>query len=224
LERLAGMEKAVHKGSLLNPEERSRVLHQIATSKTRNHLAEYHAVCRFEQLTDLGLLVKEAPAQKPKTLDERQRARTTWSWYITDTLKAVGRLISTSGNDVETYLQEHWAASSLAQKANVPTLDPSRDQPEIAKLLDAALPRASRQFGAIQVHTWVFIAALDAIDAGKALEFSAAYKLLDTMRKDARYSTYLRQSGQENYLGRTASLIGGSMADYVGRYPLEIGR
>jgi len=224
LERLANMENSVHKGSLLNPEERSRVLHQIATSKTRNHLAEYHAVCRFEQLADLGLLVKEDPAHKPRTSADRLRARTTWSWYITDGLKAAGALISASRNDVETYLQEHWATSSLAETTDLLIVDPSRDQAEIARFLDEALPRASRQFGAIQVHTWVFIAALDAIVAGKALEFSAAYALLDAMRKDSRYSTYLRQSGQESYLGRTASLIGGSMADYVSRYPLEIRR
>lgn len=223
LERLAGMEQSVHKGSLLNPEERTRVLHQIATTKTRNHLAEYHAVCRFEQLTDLGLLVKEDPAHAPKTADERNRARTTWSWYITDTLRAVGRLINSCGDDVETYLLEQWATSSLAAETNVKMLTPSRDQVEIALLLDGALPRASRQFGAIQVHTWVFIAALDAIERGTALEFSTAYALLDAIRKDSRYSTYLRQSGQENYLGRTASLIGGSMADYVTRYPIEIG-
>lgn len=222
LERLAGMEKISHRGALLYADERTSVLQQIASNKVRNHLAEYHAVCRFEQLTDLGLLVKESPEHKQKTPDDRCRARTTWTWYTTGSLKTFGKLINACAEDVETYLQTRWAESCLVDKNDLRVLDATRDQIEIARLLDAALPRATRQLGAIQVHTWVFIAALDAIEAGNALEFSTAYTLLDAMRKDSRYSTYLRQSGQETYLGRTASLIDGSMSDYVSRYPLEL--
>jgi hypothetical protein len=224
LERLAGMEKLSHKGALLNPEERRRVLEQIADKKIRNHLAEYHAVCRFEQLTDLGLLVKSRVDHAPETQDDRYRDRITWGWYTTDALKSAGKLINANGDDVETYLQKHWAQSALAQNISTRVLEAGHDQLEIAELLDNALPRATRQLGAIQVHTWVFIAALDAIDAGKALEFSTAYSLLDAMRQDSRYSNYLRQSGQQTYLGRTASIIEGSMSDYLSRFPMEYER
>ena len=100
-------------------------------------------------------------------------------------------------------------------------LEAQRDQQEIAALLDASLPRAQRQFGAIQVHTWVFIAALDAVERGLALEFDQAYALLDAMRHDQRYSSYIRQSGQQTYLGRTALVVSGSMAEHVRQYPVE---
>jgi phytoene/squalene synthetase len=123
---------------------------------------------------------------------------------------------------VEEYLQNQWARSCALGRGDLRELDARRDQVEIARLLDQALPRARRQLGAIQVHTWVFIAALDAIEEGLALEFSVAYSMLDAMRQDQRYSTYLRQSGQQNYLGRTASLINGTMEEYVRRYPLSI--
>jgi len=223
LERLAVMERLPHKGAFLNPDERIRALQQMAGRKTRNHLAEYHAVCRFEQLTDLGFLVKERPGHPPKTPEDRQRARTTWAWYATDSLKALGQLIHASRDDVDTYLHQHWAKSSFGGKDPVRTLDDRCDQLKIAELLDNSLPRASRQLGAIQVHTWVLIAALDAIEMGTALEFSTAYSILDAIHQDSRYSTYLRLSGQQSYLGRTASIIKGSMTDYVSRFPLSLG-
>lgn len=222
LERLAGAEKVAHKGALLNPDERTKVLLEISASKRRNHLAEYHAVCRLEQLTDLGLLVKENPSSVPKTVADRYKARTTWAWYIPDSLKVVGELVKASSDDVETYLLTRWAESSLMGRNNLRLLDASRDQLKIAEHLDGALPRATRQLGAVQVHTWVFIAALDAIEKGSALEFSTAYAILDAARKDPHYAPYIRQSGQQTYLGRTASILDGSMRDYVSRYPLKL--
>jgi hypothetical protein len=224
LERVAGMEKLPHKGALLNPGERPRVLAAMGTANVRNHLAEYHAVCRFEQLTDLGLLVKSRKNPDGESPEERRRARTTWGWYVTDVTRVFGRLIAPCGSDVDRYLHDFWAQSAMAGNPDTAMLDVRRDQRRIAEFLDVALPRASRQLGAIQVHTWIFIAALDALDAGLVLEFSTAYSLLDAMRHDPRYSTYLRQSGQQNYLGRTASVVEGCMADYVSRFPIELGR
>ena len=217
LERVAGMEMLPHKGALLNTEERPRVLAALMrAANVRNHLAEYHAVCRFEQLTDLGLLVKSRKNPDDESMEERRRARTTWGWYVTDVTKAFGRLIAPCGSDIDRYLHDFFGRSQRwPELPSMAILDVRRDQRRIAEFLDVALPRASRQLGAIQVHTWVFIAALDALDAGLVLEFSTAYSLLDAMRHDPRYSTYLRQSGQQNYLGRTASVVEGRMADYV---------
>jgi hypothetical protein len=223
LERIAGMEKLPHKGALINSDERPRVLRAMGAENARNHLAEYHTVCRFEQMTDLGLLTKGPKNPDNEGPEERRRARTTWGWYVSDVTKTVGRIIARCGGDVDKYLHDCWAQSAMAGAPGTPILDIHRDQRRIAELLDIALPRASRQLGAIQVHTWVFIAALDALDAGLVLEFSTVYSLLDAMRHDSRYSTYLRQSGQQNYLGRTASVVEGSMAEYVSRFPVEIG-
>jgi hypothetical protein len=220
LERLAGMEHLANKHALFNPTEREGAIEQMAVKSMRNHLAEYHAICRFEQLTDLGLLVKDDPSKPSVTREERYRTRTSWAWYTTEGLRSFGPYVQNVGCDIESYLQNHWAKSSSFGRTDLRELDARRDQREIAKLLDRALPRARRQLGPIQVHTWVFIAALDAIDQGLALEFAQAYALLDAMRQDSRYSDYLRQSGQQTYLGRTASLIGGTMLDYVSRYPI----
>jgi hypothetical protein len=220
LERLAGVEHISNKHAFLNPGERENALKQMEAKTVRNHLAEYHAVCRFEQLTDLGLLVKEDPF-KPSTTDEaRERARKSWAWYTTDGLRFFCPQEQNGDCNVEDYLESQWARSCLLDQRLTTDLDPVKDQVEIARLLDGALPRARRQLGAIQVHTWVFIAALDAIDRGMSLEFKQAYALLDAMRHDQRYSGYLRQSGQQTYLGRTASLIGGSMYDNICQYPI----
>lgn len=221
LERLAGMEHIRNKRALLSEPDRSRALDQIATNGIRNHLAEYHAVCRFEQMTDLGLLVKENPANPQITKDERERARKSWVWYTTDALTAFGPYVQGVKCDVECYLQEHWAKSCFAGNGEPHTLEAAHDEPKIAALLDGALPRARRQLGAIQVHTWVLIAALDAIDLGLALEFGQAYALLDAMRLDQRYSSYLRQSGQQTYLGRTALVMNGTMAEQIQQYSLD---
>jgi hypothetical protein len=220
LERLAGAEHVANRRALLGEPERSRALDQMMAKSTRNHLAEYHAICRFEQLTDLGLLVKENPLKPPSTVGERDRTRKSWVWYTTDAIKSFGPCVQSVDCDVERYLQKHWAKSCFAGQCAARELEAGKDQEEIAALLDAALPRARRQLGAIQVHTWVFIAALDAIDRGLVLEFEQAYRLLDAMRHDQRYSGYIRQSGQETYLGRTALVMSGTMADHVSRYPI----
>jgi hypothetical protein len=221
VERLAEAEHIVNKRALLSEPERSRALDQITAKSTRDHLAEYHAVCRFEQLTDLGLLVKENPSNPPLTKEERDLARKSWVWYTTDALKTFGRYVQSVKCDVERYLQEHWAKSCFAGQCEPRALEATRDQQEIAALLDAALPRARRQFGAIQVHTWVFIAALDAVDRGLALEFGQAHALLDAIRHDQRYSPYIRQSGQQTYLGRTALVMSGTMAEHICQYPID---
>lgn len=222
LERVAFAEKLPHRAALVNPEERLGALREMHARATRNHLIEYHAACRFEQLTDLRLLVKEDPANPPKTPGDRYRARTSWVWYTTEWLKSLGDMLQAAGcNDVEVFLQGCWArACSLEKGGDLRQLDAVEDQQEIAHLMDTALPRAMRQFGAIQVHSWVFITALDAIERGTALEFSTAYSLLDAIRRNPNCSGYIRQSGQQTYLGRTASVLGGSMFDIVSRYPI----
>jgi hypothetical protein len=220
LERLAGTEHISNKHAFLNLSERENAFQQMEARTTRNHLAEYHAVCRFEQLTDLGLLVKEDPSKPSITDDARERARKSWAWYTTAGLRSFCPDEHNGACNVEDYLESQWAKSCFLGQRNATELDPIKDQVEIAKLFDGALPRARRQLGAIQVHTWVFIAALDAIDRGMSLEFKHAYALLDAIRHDQRYSGYLRQSGQQTYLGRTASLIAGSMYDNVCQYPI----
>ncbi len=222
LERLAGMEHLTNKHAFFNPSERPRAIQDMVAKSSRNHLAEYHAISRFEQLTDLGLLVKDNQLNSNTEWGDRYRARTSWSWYTTEALRSSDAYLQAAGCDVEEFLQNQWARSCALRRGDLRELDARRDQLEIARLLDRALPRARRQLGAIQVHTWVFIAALDAIEEGMALEFSVAYSMLDAMRQDQRYSTYLRQSGQQSYLGRTASLINGTMEEYVHRYPLSI--
>ncbi len=221
LERLAEAEHIANKRALFSEAERSRALEQITANSTRDHLAEYHAVCRFEQLTDLGLLAKENPANRPITKVESDRVRKSWIWYTTDALATFGRHVQSVKCDIEPYLQSHWAKSCFAGQCEPRVLEAQRDQQEIAALLDASLPRAQRQLGAIQVHTWVFIAALDAVERGLALEFDQAYALLDGMRHDQRYSSYIRQSGQQTYLGRTALVVSGTMAEHVRQYPIE---
>ena len=221
LERLAEAEHVANKRALLTDSERRRALDQISTNSTRDHLSEYHAICRFEQLTDLGLLVKENPLQPASNKQERERSRKSWVWYATDALMEFGRYVRNVKCDVELYLQSDWAKSSFSGQSQPRLLEAVRDQQRIAAFLDMALPRARRQLGAIQVHTWVFIAALDAVDRGQALEFDQAYALLDAIRHDQRYSPYIRQSGQQTYLGRTALVMNGSMEEYVSRYPIE---
>ncbi len=222
LQRMAAGEHLSNKFALCDPEERVRALQQMKDKSTRNHLAEYHAVCRFEQLTDLGLLVKDDPRTPPTSVGERERSRKSWVWYTTESLDEFGRCIRDVGCNVEDYLQSRWSRSCLLDHGYSSELNAGRDQREIAILLDNALPRARRQLGAIQVHTWVFIAALDAIDQGFVLEFDQAYSLLDAMRHDQRYSDCLRQSGQQTYLGRTALVMGSSLQDYVCRYPIKL--
>src|SRR5262249_39342394 len=49
----------------------------------RNRLIEYHALCRFEQLTDLGFLVKETPSHPATSLKQRRHLRAGWGWHVT---------------------------------------------------------------------------------------------------------------------------------------------
>ena len=101
------------------------------------------------------------------------------------------------------------------------TMDPIRDQIEIGRLMDSTLHIAQRQIGAIQIHTWAFLTALEAMRQGKRLEFGCVFDLLDAMRRTPVYGEYIRHGGQDTYLGRTASVVGDSMEAFVRAHPLE---
>lgn len=208
--------------ALISDEQRSQAMVAMSGHETRNHLAEYHAVCRFEQLTDLGILVKEDPNQPPPDEKTRFRSRTTWAWRTTGATKLIGELFLGTSSDVERFLQDRWAQSALALCGEaIPEQKKISDPLAIAKYLDGALARARRQVGSIQVHSWVLLASLDALEDNMALEFSSAFALLDAMRQDPRHAAVIRQSGQQTYLGRTATILDGTIYGSVSQYPIS---
>jgi hypothetical protein len=223
LEKIARDYKCPDKNALLHPDSRAKALQEMRlTPLSKKHVAEQHAICRLEQLTDLGLLTKENPGHLPSTEEERKQARTSRAWYIPDNLCHTQSLLIRTSGRLEDLLLHHWAElCGVAWSLDLKPMDPVRDQIEIARLMDSTLSIARRQIGAIQVHTWAFVTGLEAIRQGKRLEFGVVFDLLDMMRRAPVYGEYIRHGGQDSYLGRTASVVGHSMEAFIKAHPLE---
>jgi hypothetical protein len=210
LERIGMQFKIDDPRRLVNSETRRDIVKSLAGDRlkgVRVRLAEYHAISRFEQLTDLGLLTKENPHNPPPDEASREKARTSWTWYVASGLPAAARILAGRVAELEPFFQETWmrfCALGFGHKTR--ELDAFEDQRQIAALLDETLPAARRQLGPIQVHTWGSLSCLRALGQGFLLELSTIERLLEAMRIDPHTSNSVRLSGRAELRGRTAAV------------------
>lgn len=210
LERIGRQFKLDDPRRLVNAESRRDALKSLVGDRlkgVRVRLAEYHAISRFEQLTDLGLLTKEDPNNPPTNEASREKARTSWTWYVAPGLPAAARILSPRVADLEPFFQKSWmrfCAVGFGQKTR--ELDAFGDQRQIAELLDETLSCARRQIGPVQVHTWASLSCLRALGRGLLLELSTIEELLEAMRINPHTSNSVRLSGRAELRGRTAAV------------------
>lgn len=174
-------------------------LRRETTSRTRNRLVEYHTICRFEQLTDLGLLTKED--QRATSVEERRHSRSAWLWSVTPGLVEVSRLLASDAGIAE-ILTHHWIELSIRGNG-IGLLEPL-SRKELIEVLDQVLPAARRQLGPVQVHSWATLACLAALRCGRSLEIGQVYGFLDELRHDPSGGDVIRQGGRLDFLDRTA--------------------
>lgn len=210
LERIGKQFKLDDPRKLVNAETRHDVLKVLVGERlkgVRVKLAEYHAISRFEQLTDLGLLTKDDPNRAPMDEASLEKARTSWTWYVSAGLPAAARILAVPPADLESFFQESWmrfCAVGFGQKTR--ELDSFDDQRQIAELLDETLPSARRQIGPVQVHTWAALSCLRALGRGHLLELATIERLLEAMRINPHTSNSVRLSGRAELRGRTAAV------------------
>lgn len=210
---------------LISQEHRDGALQEVAEVRGRRaHLAEYHTICRFEQLTDLGLLVKEQSDEPAPDDDSRRAIRTAWSWCTTAGLASASEMIGERGQDVEAFLTSGWMSfceRGMARPCR--RLHAIRDQVAIAEFLDDALAIARRQLGPVQVHMWASIACLRAFDRGTVFELSDVFELLEATRGSREVGAVVRLGGRRTLRGRTASVGNASLATALTQHPLHVG-
>jgi hypothetical protein len=208
------LEKTAHeyglpdKHSLVNPKLRVAAFDSLAEGRRRGSRvlhAERQAVCRFEQLTDLGILVKDNPANPPDSEEEMKSARSeSWTWYTTTRLPAAADVIRACGGDLEQFLRKQWirfcAVGLPGPGERQPR--PTTDLSELARFLDRALPIVRRQIGPIQVHPWATLACILAAEAGAQFEVDHVHGLLAKLHADPRTSSAIRLGGTESFRGR----------------------
>jgi hypothetical protein len=210
LERIGRQYKLDDPRKLVGKETRPDITKSLVGDRlkgVRVRLAEYHAISRFEQLTDLGLLTKDDPANPTMDHATREKARTSWTWYVSPNLPAAARLLDPAVAKLESFFQKSWirfCATAIGQ--DIRELDAIHDQRQIAELLDETLPLARRQLGPVQVHTWASLASLRALGRGFSLELSTIERLLETMRVDPYTADAVRLSGRAELRGRTAAV------------------
>jgi hypothetical protein len=188
--------------ALTNPKTRPAAVEALANSRrpgTRVLTAERQAVCRLEQLTDLGLLTKEDPAAPPASAEAVGTARTSWTWYTTEHLPAAAATLG--AGDLEHFLRRSWIKFSTA---SLPESDfhAAADQAEFAVFLDRALPIVRRQIGPVQVHAWAVLACVLAANAGVIIEIDDVHRLLSALHADPRTNHLVRLGGTDSFRGR----------------------
>lgn len=199
LERIGRKYEFNPPASLLSSEARAGLLKELTGKRkgSRNYVAEKQAVCRFEQLVDLGVLKKEGPELHPKNGDERAKARTSWVWYVTPGLVSAAEIISDRLGDIDYFLSHSWMQfCKRAFQLEVQRLNPFSNQLDMARHLDVTLPKARRQIGPIQMHTWASLACLHALAENQVMEISDVRTLLLAIHRDSRLNSNLRLSGQ----------------------------
>ncbi len=225
LERIGERYRIAEPRRLQSSQHRQSALGDIEAARGRRvHLAEYHAVCRFEQLTDLGLLTKESIDDPPADDAARAEARTAWLWYVTPALIAASKVLGEHGTDMERFITMGWM-SFCEVGFNHPCrrLSPIHDQATLAKFLDDSLSQARRQLGPVQVHTWASIAILRAFEAGILFELDDVFHLLDRLRTVPEAGELVRLGGRKSLHGRTASVGHGSLAATLSTHPIHLG-
>jgi hypothetical protein len=193
--------------ALTSSARRAETLAQLrrpGARKQRNRWIEYHAICRFEQLTDLGFLIKEPPSKPASSSKERRDIRTGWAWYVAPGLTRVSELLRAGGDDIAAILVRGWMQLCDIGFGLELRTEGSLQKLEIVELLDHVLPKARRQLGPVQVHSWAMLACLEAARRGRRLEIRDVYDLLDQLRLDPIEGNVIRQGGRLDFLGRTA--------------------
>lgn len=222
LERIGRQYKLDDPRKLVNADSRREIVKTLAGDRlkgVRVRLAEYHAICRFEQLTDLGLLTKEAPDNPPTDDAAKEKARTSWTWHVIPGLSTAASILASHAGQLEPFFQCSWihfCAAAIGQKTR--ELDAFRDQRQIASILDETLPLARRQLGPVQIHTWGSLSCLRAFGNGYLLELNTITELLDAMRGDANTSSSVRLSGRPDLRGRTAAVPKTGLYDLLKDY------
>lgn len=226
LERIAAQYGVRNPKAMQSAISRSEILDELEHSPTRKkrpHLAEYHTVCRFEQLTDLGLLMKEDPENPPANESERAKLRTAWSWITTSRSVSLGDIMGAEGN-LEGLLERRWIdICSRTMGRTVARLDPYDDQIEIAQILDDTLPLARRQIGPIQLHTWATAASARAFENGFRIEISDVVSLFDAVQRDKFHGQRVRVGGRDVFRGRTVTVPSDGIVHLLQMHPVQPG-
>lgn len=223
LERIASQYRLHDKRVLLAAESRSKAIAELRGLRTipRVHLAEYHAICRFEQLTDLGIVSKTANA---RTIDEEAGRKNVWEWNRNEYLGGARAILDVATSDLERFLTNHWIEFiGLINRKRLVRLDPITDQVEVARYLDATLMQSRRPLGPVQVHSWALLASLSALRQARRIEIGAVFQLLDLMRASPSAASIVRQGGRTTFLGRTASVHSDHIAEQLSSTPVREG-
>jgi hypothetical protein len=219
LERIGKQYKIDDPRKLVNAETRHDIVKGLADDRlkgVRIRLAEYHAISRFEQLTDLGLLTKDDPANP--TMDEmsKEKARTSWTWYVTPRLSAAANILPAEIRYLETFFRESWIRFCSTGFGNEERdLDAFNDQRQIATFLDETLQEARRKLGPVQLHTWGSLSCLRALRQGYLLEIKTIERLLEAMRIDPYTASAVRLSGRDELRGRTVVVPNSGLSDLL---------
>jgi hypothetical protein len=188
--------------ALINPKMRAAAIEALTSRRrprTRTLTAERQAVCRMEQLTDLGFLNKENPASPPASLEALGAARESWTWYTTEHLPAAAAALREA--DLEQFLRRSWIKFSTASRTPSAFRE-AADQAELAVYLDRALPVVRRQIGPVQVHPWAILACILAADASVLIEVDDVHRLLSNLHTNPKTNKLVRLGGTDSFRGR----------------------
>ena len=188
--------------ALINPKTRTAAVAALASSRRpgkRILTAERQAVCRLEQLTDLGLLIKEDPQNPPKSAEDVELARTSWTWFTTATLANASDLLRS--NNLEHFLRHSWIKFAIMFRPDE-VFRSAVNATEIAVYLDRALSVVRRQIGPIQVHPWATLACLLAADSGVIIEIDDVHELFSTLHANPRTNQLVRLGGTDSFRER----------------------
>jgi hypothetical protein len=195
-------------------------------TKKRSRLAENHAIPRFEQLADLGLISKDISGES--TNQDELEKRTQWSYKPTERLYQVARILAEAiaskqpqswprgSARVWDILGSYWMEMVGAADARyLDQLDLKRDRVLVGGFLDKGYGRASRSYGFTQFHSVAVEASLAAMSAGYRLEMSDSLEFALQLQRMPELSEDFRFSGEPT-LARLTCTFKRSLSEAIG--------
>jgi hypothetical protein len=165
-----------------------------APDKIRTNTADDQAIPRFENLVDLGFLVKvdsESNLDGDDVSSVRQRLE--WQYFVAQPLvawvKAAGQTWAFGEHYLWNYFAKCFAASFLT---DVDTLEYSTEPIRVLRVLMHGYELVRRPFGHTPFESIAKIAMLQALQSGVVCEMNQLYQLVFYLKKSNLFPDYLK--------------------------------
>jgi hypothetical protein len=167
-------------------------------SVTRTNTADDQAIPRFENLVDIGFIVKELPDEEARDPEGSLKRKLSWRYCVTQRLRdwcAVAESMLLSSE----FLTEGFAQSARAAFYNTPGRRIEPNEPlAVIDLMQAAYRNVQRVMGHTPLESIALLAMIGALERGQVCEMRTFHAVMLSIKQSGALSQFVKfASGNE---------------------------